>query len=263
LAHPDIADLLGLNEPTLIMTLNGAFDESGKHSDCEVVVFGGLVFDPEKTRTGFNRQWDTLLRGSKLSLPVGPRGPFLHMVELNRLHKKASRNRAEQIQIETLAESLAKCICEFALGGSLHSITIADFEVLPEKTRSRYKDPFYHAFEAGVIDLSEGAYVGPRDDIALICDDSDEYAVECLRAFKRLKKLEPAVAEKIPLIAFGDDKVFPPLQAADMLAYCYRAQVSNSEEGLWTAPLGIFLSSFSRIDHKEIRLSDEGETTRK
>lgn len=248
---------LGLGESTLIMTLNAVFDESGKHNDCDLVVFGGLILDAQEIRDRFNARWGTLLRGANVLLPQGRAGPFLHMSELNNSYKKTS-DRAGQRRVEALVESLAKYICESAIGGSWHSITVADFKSLSAKARRHYKDPFYHAFEAGVISLSKSACVGPTDDLSLICDDSDEYAVKCLESFKRLRKAHPAVSEKLPVIAFGDDKVYPPLQAADMFAYCYRAARSNPGEGLWSVPLQIFLSTFSDMSHEDIRLDDKG-----
>lgn len=257
----DIACLLGLDAADLIMTLQAAFDESGKYADCERVVFGGLIFDPSSHIMEFNRAWGTLLRSSGVKLPQGRLGDFLHMVELNRLHKLSSGDRSAQEKIEKFAESLAKCICEFALGGSLNTITVADFKALPDEMRRRQKDPFYHAFEAGVMALSRHPCVGPQDDIALCCDDSDD-AVKCLQSFKKLKRLEASVVEKIPFIGFGDDKVFPPLQAADMFAYCYRAKVSSPDDGLWTAPLEIMLSTFSEHTPGDILLGPSGDIIR-
>jgi hypothetical protein len=229
------------------MTLNAAFDESGKYNDCKLVIFGSLM----------NREWSTRLRRAGIPLPQGRKGPFLHMVELNRLHMRAGGNRAAQRKIEALANSLANCICEFALEGCWNYITVNRFNSLPESERGRYKDPFYYAFEAGVLALANSTCLGPDDEIALICDDSDE-ARKCLESFRKLKNREPSVKNKIPVVAFGDDEVYPPLQAADMFAYCARAAGSSaSGSGLWNEPLRIMLSKFSDLDHEPITVNTD------
>jgi hypothetical protein len=249
----DAAGSFGFRKSSLIMTVNAVFDESGKHKDCELVVFGGLMFDPTQATPPFNREWRTLLRASGVPLPVGRCGPFLHMVELNRMHKRANSDRAQQQAIELLAESLAKCICKYAMSGSWNSITVELFRNLPESDRGRYKDPFYYAFESGVSTLANGFCVDSQDDIALICDDSDD-SIECLKSFRRLKRTNQTVGDKVSVIAFGDYKVYPPLQAADMFAYCFRAKLSNIESGLWTEPLNIIISTFSDCQPADIHI---------
>ena len=139
----------------------------------------------------------------------------------------------------------------------MSAITVAEFKALPKESRSRYRDPFYYAFEHGVMTMSKDKCVGVTDDLALMCDDSDD-AVKCLQAFQRLKKREPSVDAKVAVIAFGDDKRYPPLQAADMIAFCHRASKTSAERGLWSAPLEIILATFSETrSHEDITVNDK------
>ena len=98
------------------MTLNGVFDESGDYHDCRIIVFGGLMFDAADIKDRFNRRWNTLLRGARIPLPLGPIGPYLHMTDLNNVYTRDSTDRATQVQIESLVESLKQCICDSAVG---------------------------------------------------------------------------------------------------------------------------------------------------
>jgi hypothetical protein len=45
---------------------------------------------------------------------------------------------------------------------------------------------------------------------------------------------------------FGNDKVFAPLQAADMVSYCGR-KITEREDGLWDAPMKMILEEFGKI----------------
>jgi hypothetical protein len=101
----------------------------------------------------------------------------------------------------------------------------------------------------------------PRDNVMLICDDSEEYSSECLRAYRRLKQLEPLISKRVPCITFADDQYYAPLQAADMYAYCVRAQHVGSAPGLWKGPMEIIHSYFSEHVHSDILLS-AGEVER-
>jgi hypothetical protein len=131
---------------------------------------------------------------------------------------------------------------------------VQEFRGLPAKNRVRYKDPFYYAFEHAVAGLTKDHCIGPADDLALICDDSDD-AVKCLESFLKLKKSDPAVAQKIPVISFGDDKVYPPLQAADMLAHSYRSFKAHSNKGLWGIVLETLAQTFTDITRDPIVLN--------
>jgi hypothetical protein len=238
------------------MTLSAMFDESGKFKDCEQVVFAGFIGEQDKWN-GFSHDWNVrLLR----NMPrVGGQLPFLHMVELNRRHKKSS-DSVEKLMLETLVADLAQVICKYATEGFANSITVADFNALDPIARARYKDPFYYAFEAGVKSISTSAALGEKDNVMLICDDSEEYSVDCLRAYRRMKQKQPDLLLRVPCITFGDDKQYPPLQAADMYAYCVRSKLASAADGLWNEPLKIIHECFSEHVKTDILLhKDEVE----
>jgi hypothetical protein len=229
------------------MTFNAIFDESGTHPTSDLVVFAGLVCEQPKC-DALSRAWNKRLHNSDLNIS------FLHMVDLNRRHQR-STDETEKRKLEILIEDLANILGEHVGEGCINSITTSEFNALSPELRKRHSRPFFYAFEAGVKAMIS-ASIEPRDNLVLICDDSDD-AGECLRAFRRLKKMEPAITEKLPFISFGDDRMYPPLQAADMFAYCHRAKRTASLEGLWTKASTILEGTFSDVSRKDIRLFED------
>jgi Protein of unknown function (DUF3800) len=239
------------------MTLTAVFDESGKYLDSEHVVFAGFIAEQVQWDR-LTHEWNTRLRQS---LPMRPpennviKNPALHMVELNRRYVRTEDG--DKREIEALVGDLAALICKYALEGFANSITVKDFNRLSPDLRKRFKDPFYYAFEAGIKTITESRAVSaPLDNVMLICDDSDEYSSQCLESYRRLKRKQTVIAQKIPCITFADDKQYAPLQAADMYAYCVRARLVGSPNGLWNKPLGVLHSHFSDHIHSDILLKD-------
>jgi hypothetical protein len=58
-----------------------------------------------------------------------------------------------------------------------------------------------------------------RDPIVMVFDDPRDYAMKAYANLWEIKDRNPEVKRRIAGIMFGNDKYFPPLQAADMLAY--------------------------------------------
>lgn len=57
-----------------------------------------------------------------------------------------------------------------------------------------------------------------EDKLSLICDDDEGTALNCYRLYRRIKKVLPDLRPKLVSLAFADDEVFVPLQAADFLS---------------------------------------------
>ena len=100
----------------------------------------------------------------------------------------------------------------------------------------------------------DNADILPTGIFTLVCDDSEEYSSECLKVYRRIRSLHPEVAARIGGICFQDDKVYPPLQAADLFAYCYREKAEKVPKGIWVDVLGVFQETFSVERPGEFRL---------
>jgi hypothetical protein len=227
-------------ELVLAMTYNVVFDESGKYKDSEIVIFAGLVATAERWGE-FGRKWNTLLRGAGLR--------YLHMVDAVQMNDDYAKFRDRIPDRDQLLLSLAELVCEHALEGTINRISMSEFRALNQAVYQRYKDPFYYAFEGGIEALAKSPTLEPGDRFNLICDDSEEYSGECLKAYRRLSKLNPDIANKFGMICFGDDKMYSPLQAADMLAYCFRRVSSGITDDICARILSRFLEVFSDHSH--------------
>ncbi len=228
------------------MTFSAIFDESGTHQGSELIVFGGLIAHQEELNK-LSHEWNRRLEKFDRSVP------FFHMVEFNRKYQSATE--PERQTMESLVSDLADIFCERVTEGCLNSITASEFRALPQEQRKRYKDPFYYAFEAGISTLAKVSS-NPADNISLTCDDSED-AEDCLAAFKRLKRKHPDMIPKLPSISFADDRFYPPLQAADMFAYCYRAELIGAVPGLWQKPRAIIKAAFADVEKRDIRLDND------
>jgi Protein of unknown function (DUF3800) len=227
-------------ELLLAMTYNVVFDESGKYNDSEVVIFAGF-FATSDQWTDFGRKWHALLRKEGLT--------WLHMVDAVQMNDEYAKFRSRTSDLDSLLLSLTEVICEHAIEGTINRISMKEFRTLDQAVYHRYKDPFYYAFEGGIEALSKSPTLGPHDRFNLICDDSEEYSTECLKAYRRLCKLNPDIANKFGMICFGDDKMYSPLQAADMLAYCFRRVSSGNTNDICAKVLARFLEVFSDHSH--------------
>ena len=229
------------------ITLLAAFDESGKHNDCGHVVFGGFISTQEKWNE-FTVEWNARLGRAGMR--------FLHTGELCDAYRLCE-GQAKRNEIETLIGDLTAVVCKYALEGFVSHISVRDFKKLDQTQRKKYKDPFYYAFESGIKSIMQSTTLAPQNLALLVCDDSEEYSSECLKAYRRLKVRENKIAERIPGICFSDDKRYPPLQAADMFAYSYRRSITNpTEKSLISIPLEILMSHFGHHLRGELRLKN-------
>lgn len=232
-------DLQFIPEPKtvfIVATLNLVFDESGKAADKTHVVYAGFIIDQGEHWSELGRRWRILLfeKGIttfKASEAFSFNGPW-------------RRFRGKSDERDALLRDLAGLSLLFPREATGTIINADAFKALPKAERDRYKgDAFYCAFEQGILNGIQHSGISPEDNFNLICDDSEEYAPECLRVYRRFTKEHPDIAERLGTICFGDDEKVVPLQMADMLAYCLRRQAENAPDGIWKEILDIFLRS--------------------
>jgi hypothetical protein len=190
----------------------GFFDESGKLSSSEIVVFGGFVALGNSLME-FGPKWTNRLQQDGLSYismkeAVNWRGPFESWSNL-----PERRDR--------LLADLASLVCAAPLMRMASYMTTAKFKALPEPDRKIYGDPQYCCFEACILGCLQG-----RSDFSLniTCDLSEEYSEKCVKLFHKLRARNPVIRARCPGISFLDDRSFMALQVADMIAYCARAE---------------------------------------
>jgi hypothetical protein len=206
-------------ESAFVASILGYFDESGKFKDQNIVSFAGYAAGWSALES-FDKEWEYLLRRHGLK--------HLTMKEaLN--HRKPLSGRVAAIGAKertTVLMNFAECILKhFELGVSV-SVDVVAFAALPSaSSKILGKNPHYLAFSRTLGELKR--YFSDDSKIAVICDDEDEYSVECYKLYRKTKLNDPGSRDKFTAISFADDTDHVPLQAADMLASLTRLETGR------------------------------------
>jgi len=192
------------------------FDESGKLADSQIVCFGGVVI-PEGQIGGFTVAWERLLKSN--GLPYTSMKDAMHFEGPYRDWKRYPEKR------DALLSDLADLLYSSPIMRVSSPILTESFRELPHAFRAKLgNDPVYAGFESCV----EGALQLPTEgdvqlNIHIFYDLAEEYSEKCVKLFHKLRKNKLHVKTHCVGISFVDDKVYAPVQAADMVAYCSRA----------------------------------------
>lgn len=196
------------------------FDESGKQSDHPLIAIG-CVFAPPGKIEQFNAEWIALLRQSGLS--------DFHMVRA-REHFRSWGNIPKQTIDQRIEEikPFADCIGENLELGLIQAWDVKGFKAIPSEFIAKVgnmRDPYYLAFVRALMELID--YVQEGDALSLICDHDIETAWECYRHYQGVRKAYDEVRKKTVSISFANDKHFPALQAADLVAWLTRHEARS------------------------------------
>jgi hypothetical protein len=196
-----------------------SFDESGKYTDTSgVFVFAGLAAYTQNL-TEIHNAWLPLLQDASLS----------HMSMKDAMDFKGGflPFRDREAERDNLLRSLARVIADrrdlVLLASPYETSSAREFNRLTVAQRKlMLGNPYYAAFEACVLGALEQL---PRALIHVVCDIAEEYSETVLKAFHKMRKQNQTVKERCLGISFQDDTWYPPLQVADMLAYCERKKL--------------------------------------
>jgi len=201
---------------TLTIT-TAIFDESGKWKDSAgVFVFAGFVTFPI-ILSQICEEWSGVLMSGRIAHTsmkeaMSFNGPYEGFT-----NRAGERDAIVRNLATVLSANRSKMAC---LASPMGTATINDFKNLPTQQQKAMRgDPYYGGFEACV----RGA-LDTRSDTQfhVVCDLAEQYSEKCVEIFHQMRKLNPAIKSRCLGIAFSDDEYYPPLQMADMLAYCHR-----------------------------------------
>jgi Protein of unknown function (DUF3800) len=210
------------------------FDESGKWTDIDgVFVFAGFVTFPVFMEHIVQRWVQCLadaelpIHGTSMKDAMAFQGIYRSFVP--------DRSRRDGV-IRKLAAVIAENADKFAhLATPLGRTTTEEFARLPQEDRRLLRnDPYYGSFEGCIRGILE-----TRSDTQfhIVCDLAEQYSEKCVSVFHELRKRDQNIRERCLGIAFSDDEYYPPLQIADMLAYCHRAFVLKQQGKEYKDPL--------------------------
>ena len=198
---------------------NGYFDESGKFRDHTVISFAGFIAAPEQWGH-LQDDWEYLLRRNGVK--------SFHLAEVLKFNRPLSLKRPSMgIQERTeVINEFVRAIKKHVEHGVAISVDVSGFKDLKSHQQEKLRDPHYVAFVLAMMELAE--HIRPLDDeIALACDDEEQFSVECYKHYTRIRKDNAEMRRKFICISFADDDYFPQLQAADLYAGISRLEAKK------------------------------------
>lgn len=217
-------DLLGdqmTDQERPTSTLQLFLDESGKLADSSVVAYGGCVAAGSQA-ISFSRKWEQFLKdadvkSTSMKEAVHFQGPY--------------RTWKDQADAENKRDALLRSLANLLVSDGLLLISApmkrSDFVAMPLNQRGKFwQDLHYCGFEACLTGVLHKV---PRSRVHVICDLSEQYAEKCLTLFNKIRNRDPLAKDRCTAITFADDEDLPTLQAADMIAFCSRADEMRDE----------------------------------
>lgn len=230
--YPPLGFLQDERHPLMAFIYHQVFcDESGKFHQDPLIAFSGVSATPDRL-AAFDREWRTLLRSYELD--------SLHMERASRLVEDVGYRFRKGDTVEERTEALlpfADCINKHLEMGVTQAWDVRGFNHLSAavlKVLGGSNDPYFLALVRGLLAVEERT--GEDDRISIICDDDPYTAWDSYVHYRSLGKAASEIQKKVISISFANDKHFPGLQAADMLAFLTRHEADeqfNGRPNMW------------------------------
>ena len=191
-----------------------ALDESGKLDNTEDVVFGGCMSENGESHR-FGEKWNARLDESKID--------SLHMRDAMRLGGDF-RGWKDSDRDDYCANSRHWPHGAIPIPMLVAApMTSTEFRAMPQANQKQLKILCYLRFRGLCTGGREFHPQGEPHSLQIVCDLSEEYSIEVLRLFHRLRRRNEEIKRRCHALFFADDRYIPVLQLADMFAYVCRA----------------------------------------
>lgn len=231
-----------VRKPVVTMFLFGYFDESGKWHDRDGhICLCGFVSDGDHWNL-FETEWVGLLK--KHGFPV---------IHMNQFYAQCRArgwddNKANAVLTEFVDKIRERV--QFGFGIAVEGRYFRHrFEIAgkpPKDPKRFYTHRLLRRMREALIEP------GYPTSVAITFDEDEEFSIACYQIISRLRRDHPEVRKMVSSIAFADDRIFTPLQAADILAYL-------SRERLTTGQTPALLERFGTVEPGFILRFDGGE----
>jgi hypothetical protein len=197
---------------TLIKTF---LDETGVHEDAEMVAVGGYISRPKHWRA-WTKDWNV----HKRKVPSG-RKPIKVFHSTDCANYRREFEGWTQEDRDPYVAQLLPVIPSHELAGIVIGVNLVDLTAAMKahpELLEMFGTPYTACFQWAIsIIMDFATQRGRRERMAFVHEVND-YKGECFKAFEYVKTyLNPRA---IPMtLAFGSKEDYPPLQAADILAY--------------------------------------------
>jgi len=230
MAFMENAEIIAKGKTIESTIVHACFDESGKWVDSAgVFVFGGIVIFQNSLKL-LADEWVKRLGVDGL--------PHTSMKEAMYFEGPYKALKDDSGKRDAILRDLANLIAaapSLRVATPMERTTLDAFKALPRSDRKKLgDDPYYAGFESCIVGALQS-----RPDILLhiVCDLAEQYSEKCVAAFHKMRRMQPTIKARCLAIAFADDETHVGLQAADMIAYCARAEVLAKSGKMELAPV--------------------------
>lgn len=202
------------------------FDESGKHEADPLIAFSGVCSTGNRL-SAFDAVWRSTLRYYEL--------PSLHMKSVSRLSEDHGHMFKKGQTIDERTDALipfADIINTHLEIGVIQAWSVRGYNSLSSAAKQILggsNDPYFLAFVRGLLEIVK--HIGEDGRINLICDDDIDTAWDCYNHYRTVGKVDHRIQKQAVSLSFANDKHFPALQAADMVAFLTRQEASQQFDG--------------------------------
>ena len=202
----------GVDGGALTLVLWAFFDESGKFANSDFICLCGCICDDRWN--AFSKQWKKLLERHGIDL--------IHLSKLMRRAEPYENLTWDADRQDTVLRDFVKPIRRHLLAGLGVAVDTKCYRRMSKKARRLIGDndpqdfAFYRLMRLVIEQLKAWKQAGP---ISVNFDYTEDFSVKCMQSLAKLRSKRPEVKALISSIGFADDRVYYPLQAADMLAY--------------------------------------------
>jgi len=219
-------------------------DESGKLQSSDYTSFCGYV--------AHTSEWQRLARvwtDSRFKWGIPP----IHMAEI--MHpdrrpggdwakKKAEWGALWEEKRDAMLEEFADIIRYSHAVCVGNVVDAAHFKKMPDSPFKKVMDnPIYLSFYNTIRDSLDkiDRAMSSEHNLSVVMDDDEEFAMKCYQYLNQVRKAFPhEVGKRIDAICFGNDKAYPGIQAADMVAYESRSFMVARQKDKDLVPSGLY-----------------------
>jgi len=187
------------------------FDDSGKFADSDFICMAGYLSD-DKNWEQFCLAWRDLLFKNNL--------PFIHMKDFVHLRGPYEELGWTHERKQKVLDEFITIIRTYILAGFGVAVDAKYYRSMALEARKLLGDPHLFCFQRLMSRFTRKLKEsGWNEPIPVIFDDCEEYSVRCYRLWSAMRANYPDMKSQISAITFADDKIFYPLQGADILAW--------------------------------------------
>ena len=212
-----LADFVGnvLGPRSLVVLLDGYFDESGTHDQAQVTAVAGFVAPRESWQQMFEGRWRSFLNTFDLD--------YFHMVDFENPEAEPYKHWSQAKRVLAIQE-LTTIIGTSAMLGVGVAVRRDYFERVADLLRDRMmlEEPYHLC--AHLLMLQVSAWVHerhPGEDVGYMFEEKPKAIGDLMRGLTTLNEALGMMGRPLARgpITFGEKKKVLELQAADFLAY--------------------------------------------